>query len=195
MAGIYKVVVTFLGSGCTRTATAPIITSSPPETVTAEVDTEWFAENATITVTVTPPGVYEYRLDDGPWQESNIFTGVRTLRNFDESGIHTVFARDVKACRERFDTVPIIDYPKYFTPNGDGFHDYWNISTLSGYPNAKIYIFDRFGKLLKQISTTSLGWDGTFNGSPMLADDYWFVVKYTESGINKEFKAHFSLKR
>ncbi|MDI1257080.1 MAG: choice-of-anchor L domain-containing protein [Flavobacterium sp.] len=195
LAGAYEVIATDRNSGCTRTATATITTSSPPVSITADVVTEWFAENATIVVTVTPPGLYEYRLDDGPYQESNTFEGVRTLINFDQTGAHKVYARDLKACDEISYNVDIIDYPKYFTPNGDGFHDYWNISTLSGYPNAKIYIFDRFGKLLKQISTTSLGWDGTFNGKPMLADDYWFVVKYTEGGINKEFKAHFSLKR
>ncbi|WP_291088944.1 T9SS type B sorting domain-containing protein, partial [Flavobacterium sp. BFFFF1] len=88
------------------------------------------------------------------------------------------------------------DYPKYFTPNGDGIHDTWNISVLSNQPNAKIYIFDRFGKLLKQISTTNPGgWDGTYNGQPMIADDYWFVVKYQEQGVNKEFRAHITLKR
>ena len=32
-------------------------------------------------------------------------------------------------------------------------------------------------------------------GHPMPADDYWFVVKYEEQLIGKEFKAHFTLKR
>ncbi|RWW96760.1 T9SS type B sorting domain-containing protein, partial [Flavobacterium cerinum] len=43
------------------------------------------------------------------------------------------------------------------------------------------------------------GWDGTFNGNPVPATDYWFTVTYPETVgttvINKEFKAHFSLKR
>jgi len=64
-----------------------------------------------------------------------------------------------------------------------------------------IYIFDRYGKLIKQISPDleSDGWDGTFNGAQLPADDYWFTVTYPEfDGVNtltKEFKAHFSLKR
>ncbi|MGK4567658.1 T9SS type B sorting domain-containing protein [Flavobacterium sp. 3HN19-14] len=89
----------------------------------------------------------------------------------------------------------IVDYPKYFTPNGDGYHDTWNITTLKNQPDTKIFIFDRFGKLLKEISSTGTGWDGTFNGKPMIADDYWFLVKYSEQGITKEFKAHFAIKR
>ena len=99
------------------------------------------------------------------------------------------------ACQSVVVNAAVIDYPHYFTPNGDGINDHWNIIGLSDEPNAKIYIFDRFGKLLKQISSTSLGWDGTFNGQLLPSTDYWFTVEYTEAGINKMFKAHFSLKR
>ncbi|OYQ40637.1 hypothetical protein CHX27_13220 [Flavobacterium aurantiibacter] len=58
-----------------------------------------------------------------------------------------------------------------------------------------MFIFDREGKLMKQIATTGQGWDGTFNGAPVPADDYWFTIQYSEAGVNKEFKAHFALKR
>ncbi|WP_297511182.1 T9SS type B sorting domain-containing protein, partial [Flavobacterium sp.] len=91
--------------------------------------------------------------------------------------------------------VSIIDYPHYFTPNGDGIHDTWNIVGLQNQPTAKIYIFDRQGKLLKQISPTSEGWNGTYNGALMPATDYWFKVEYLENRNTKEFKAHFALKR
>ncbi|RXR21542.1 T9SS type B sorting domain-containing protein, partial [Flavobacterium stagni] len=82
----------------------------------------------------------------------------------------------------------------YFTPNGDGIHDTWNIVGLQN-TTAKIYIFDRYGKLIKQISPSSLGWDGTYNGYLAPSTDYWFKVEYDEGGVMKEFKAHFSLKR
>ncbi len=60
----------------------------------------------------------------------------------------------------------------------------------------RIYIFDRYGKLMKQISSTGAGWDGTYNGSQMPSDDYWFTVDYAdENGVMKQFKAHFTLKR
>jgi gliding motility-associated-like protein len=50
-----------------------------------------------------------------------------------------------------------------FTPNGDGYNDYWNVKGLSANFNGNsiIYIFNRFGKLLKQIIPTDQGWDGT----------------------------------
>ena len=90
-----------------------------------------------------------------------------------------------------------MDYPLYFTPNGDGYHDTWNIIGISNQLDAEIYIFDRYGKLLKQLSPTSLGWDGTFNGEALPSSDYWFIVNYREPSddTKKEFKAHFTLKR
>jgi gliding motility-associated-like protein len=91
--------------------------------------------------------------------------------------------------------IQTIDYPRYFTPNGDGIQDTWNIFGLSDQVNAKIYIFDRFGKLIKQISPQGDGWDGTYNGNPLPSSDYWFSVEYLETTTTKEFKAHFTLKR
>jgi len=90
----------------------------------------------------------------------------------------------------------VIDYPRFITPNQDGYHDTWNIIGIAtGDPTAKIYIFDRFGKLIKQISPLGEGWDGTYNGNPLPSSDYWFRVEYTEDDIQKEFKGHFTLKR
>ena len=100
------------------------------------------------------------------------------------------------SCEELIiDDVQIIDYPHYFTPNGDGMNDTWNIVGLVGQPNAKIYIFDRYGKLMKQISSEGQGWDGTYNGHLMPSDDYWFSVDYLEQATAKQFKAHFAMKR
>jgi gliding motility-associated-like protein len=92
--------------------------------------------------------------------------------------------------------VGVIDYPRFFTPNEDAYNNRWNIIGIaSGDPMAKIYIFDRYGKLLKQISPLGDGWDGTYNGNPLPSSDYWFQVEYTENETRKEFRGHFTLKR
>ena len=156
-----------------------------------------FSDSQTIEVSVEGYGVYEYRLDaDGPWQTSNIFTNV-------SPGDHIIYVRDVKAENPcdmiEIHSVSVIDYPNYFTPNGDGYHDTWNIIGLASQTDAKIYIFDRYGKLIKQIAAQGEGWDGTYNGAQLPADDYWFTVTYRETvnGSEKiqEFKSHFALKR
>ena len=83
-------------------------------------------------------------------------------------------------------------HPLYFTPNGDGYNDYWKIKFSENEPNLTVKIFDRHGKFLKQLGTNSIGWDGKYLGKDMPSSDYWFVVT-RENG--KEHKGHFSLKR
>lgn len=137
---------------------------------------------------------YEFSVDDGPFQADTTLTGVTP-------GIHTVFARIVGGGCDLAETeIRIIDFPRFFTPNNDGFHDTWNILNIGEEPNldAKIFIFDRFGKLLKQLSPTSPGWDGTFNGQPMPSSAYWFRIEFTEpgtGGVQRTFQSHFALKR
>jgi gliding motility-associated-like protein len=53
----------------------------------------------------------------------------------------------------------------FFTPNEDSINDLWTIKNLDLFPQATITIFNRYGKLLKEMSPTSMGWNGTFNGS------------------------------
>jgi gliding motility-associated-like protein len=188
-AGIYSVVVTNIATTCSNTDSAEVIASTPP-TVVATVSTQAFSEIHVIEAVATGTGEYEYSLDNGAWQSSGTFSDV-------SFGEHTIRARDIKGCGEGSTTVTVMDYPHYFTPNGDGYHDTWNIVGLSGQPSAKIYIFDRFGKLLKQLSPSGQGWNGTYNGELMPSSDYWFTVEYVEptTGNPKEFKAHFTLKR
>ena len=151
--------------------------------------TNYFEDNQVITVLATDAGNYLYQLDYGPFQESNIFQEV-------SSGTHTITVVDANGCSSPLTAeVMVVNYPKFFTPNGDSYNDTWNIFGLAEQFNSVISIFDRYGKLLKQISPRGLGWDGTYNGQSMPADDYWFVVEYQENGSSKEFKAHFSLKR
>ena len=143
-------------------------------------------------MTVTVPdgtGTLLYQLDEGAYQESNVFTGV-------SAGEHTVTVIDTEGCTFMTQTVLVIDYPKYFTPNGDGHNDTWNIIGMDQ-ADARLYIFDRYGKLIKQISPSlgSDGWDGTYNGEQLPSTDYWFSLDYTENGAAKQFKAHFSMKR
>ncbi len=187
--GVYTVAITELSSGCESSASATVVVSSPPFTYEANLLNGAFAGNHVIEVTAQGEGTYEYQLDEGPFQDSNIFENV-------QPGDHTVTIRDKYGCGSVTLDVGVIDYPLYFTPNADGYHDTWNIIGIeAGDPTAKIYIFDRFGKLLKQLSPMGPGWDGTYGGRPLPSSDYWFRIEYAEDGKSKEFKGHFTLKR
>ncbi|WP_430909518.1 T9SS type B sorting domain-containing protein [Maribacter sp. 2-571] len=85
-----------------------------------------------------------------------------------------------------------LGYQKFFTPNGDNSNEHWNIIGGEAFPESQLYIYDRYGKLIAQVTRSSLGWDGTFNGNPLPESDYWFQYRYNDG---KVFKGHFSLKR
>lgn len=187
--GLYAVTVTNLTTTCVKTVSTTVISYAPHLEI---VYSDAFELPSYITVNVLGSGTgnYEYQLDGGPFQSSNVFYNV-------SPGEHTINVRDKDdKCSPAPTTAVIINYPRFFTPNGDGYHETWNIPNLKpSNPNAAIFIFDRFGKLIKEITPSIGGWDGTFNGQPLPSTDYWFSVDYIEKGTSKTFRSHFALKR
>lgn len=162
-----------------------------PLPITAKVISRAFIEENDIEVRVNATSDdFLYAIDNGPWQEESIFENVSL-------GSHDISVINSSGCRTGYAKITVMDYPHYFTPNNDGFNDYWNIPGLENQNNAQILIYDRYGKLIKQLSPNSIGWDGTFNGQKMPSSDYWFTVRYTEpkDGTLHNFNAHFTLKR
>jgi len=160
-------------------------------TISATNQSEDFDANQMILVSATGgSGTYEYQLDSGAWQSSSIFEYVTGCQE------HTVAVRDAFGCSTTPEaTIMIMEFPKSFTPNGDGYNDTWNIKCLRDDPLALISVFDRFGKLLFQFSPNRSTWNGTFNGNLLSTSDYWFVVNYTNSdGVKTQYRSHFSLR-
>jgi gliding motility-associated-like protein len=198
-AGTYTVTVTDITNNltsCQASSTATIIESNPPTFEVNVLSLAFDRSHSLEIFNIQGTGDYEFSIDNGPWQsleagqESIIFSGL-------DAGDRIVRGRDSGGCGELTLTVSLIHYPRFFTPNEDGYNDTWNIIGLANQPNAKIYIFDRHGKLLKQLSPSGEGWDGTYNGKQMIGNDYWFRVEYDEpsNGARREFKANFTLKR
>jgi gliding motility-associated-like protein len=181
--GEYTVTVTN-ANDCDSTATITVVESDVATITELEVQ-QFEVKTNKITVSVEGPGDYEYSLDDFIYQASPVFDDLYP-------GFYTVYVMDLNGCGTVSKDVVIIGGPPFFTPNQDGFHDTWQIIAASTVPDAIIYIFDRQGKLLQQISATGAGWDGTFNGNPMPSSDYWYLV---ELGDGRSFKGHFALKR
>ncbi|MDA0780572.1 MAG: T9SS type B sorting domain-containing protein [Bacteroidetes bacterium] len=134
--------------------------------------------------------VFALKLNDGPiglYQDSPIFEDV-------PPGLHTLYVKDENGCGDVELEISVIGYPFYFTPNGDGQNDTWQILGVNAsfQPSSLIYIFDRHGRLMAQIPADGIGWNGTYNGTIMPADDYWFRVKLQDG---RSFTGHFSLVR
>jgi gliding motility-associated-like protein len=133
---------------------------------------------------------YEYAINGGEFQDDPVFMDV-------PPGLNTVIINDKNGCGT---TDPIeflvVGYPKFFTPNGDGIYDNWNVLGIEELTNPVVFIFDRYGKLLKQIGVGS-AWDGTFNGRELPSSDYWFRLDYDDSGVvlARSVRRHFSLVR
>ena len=190
--GEYSVVVTNISNAanCSSTFNFSTQNSIVPNTISINPnELIAFGIENTVTAIVTPPSNdYLYSIDGVYFQESNVFTNIM-------GGDYTFTVINKFGCGDVSATFTIVDYPNYFTPNGDGHNDTWNIKGTNALDNAIIRIFDRYGKLIKQIDPNGLGWDGTFNKELLPSTDYWFTIEYTKNNVTKEFKGHFSLLR
>jgi gliding motility-associated-like protein len=191
--GVYTVEVTNNNniSACSRVRT---VTVAPSNVATIDsVITVDLVDNNTVTVNVSPTNnvntTYLYSLDapDGPFQESNYF-------EFVTGGFHTVYVYDINGCGIVAQEISVLQIPKFFTPNGDGINDTWDIVGMNSefYKDADIDIFDRYGKLLASVDPRSPGWTGNYNGYALPATDYWYVVTLENGRI---VKGHFSMIR
>ena len=181
--GNYSVIV-IDQNGCSASRTIEVLASNIPtidDIIIVDATT-----NNTITVVVLGEGTYEYALDFGSFQSSSTFTNV-------SAGAHTITVNDINGCGSVSQDVSVLGFPKFFTPNGDGMNDVWKpIGVNSDIKILQISIFDRYGKLIKQINSTNSGWDGTYNGLQLGSDDYWYRAVLPNG---KEYLGHFSLVR
>ncbi|WP_136667085.1 T9SS type B sorting domain-containing protein [Flavobacterium sp. H122] len=183
-AGNYTVDVSD-NNGCTAQKKYIVTQSAPASDIDAVI--KEFSENNSIEITYTNNGgSYEFSIDGFSFQDSPVFNNV-------EAGIYTIAVRDKNGCLPVITkTVYVLDFPKFFTPNNDGFNDSWKIENIEVKNTiASIAIFNRYGKLIKFLSPQQ-SWDGTFLGQPLPADDYWFTINFIDGGSTK---SHFTLKR
>ena len=182
--GAYQLTVSQTTNGvrCENSQSFEVLSSGAPETM--EVEVNGFSDQIDITINATGTGPFEYSVNGENYQASNEFVVF--------PGEHTVFVRDLLECRVISEDVIAIGYQRFFTPNGDGNNEYWNIIGGELYPDSQVFIYDRYGKFLKQMSSTSKGWDGTMNGISLPESDYWFKYSYSD---NQTITGHFTLKR
>lgn len=175
---------------CFNVSEIELILNTPPQIQSVSVTQPTVNANTnTVTLNVDAGINYEYSIGniDGPYQASTTFQNV-------ESGFQTLYIRDLEGCAILEAEIAILGYDNFFTPNGDGVNDFWQIKGISAETAGEnlIHIFDRYGKLILKMNAFEKGWDGTFNGKEMPADDYWFRV-LLQNG--QEFNGHFSLIR
>ncbi len=196
--GIYTVKLTKTdGTGCSRTKDITVVYSELANLDLSDIIIEDALDNNTVTVINSGnnlgQGDYEFSLDDefGFFQDEPFFDRV-------PAGIHTIYVRDKNGCGTSSLEISVIGFPRFFTPNNDGYNDTWKVLGVNEnfYANSNIFIFDRYGKLISQIDTNSEGWNGLFNGNTLPSTDYWFTAELINlDGTIRYRKGHFSLIR
>lgn len=185
--GFYTVTA-ISSTGCEISKEVQVAPIRPVEIQHVYID-DFKGDDNSVTIITTPiehPEFYEYSVDGLNYQASNMFTGL-------PAGEYTAIVRDRSNCGVGDSKdFHLLNYPKYFTPNGDGINDKWRIEFAILEPGMMVYIYDRYGKPITSINATSEGWDGTLNGNRLPSTDYWFVVK-REDG--REHRGHFAMMR
>ena len=190
--GIYSVIVDpLLGPECPATASVNVVQSSVPLFDLQQPG--GFGDPVIAVVNIQGYGDYEFSIDGVNFVPAG--NGQLVFQNLPDGEI-TVIGRDRNGCGETLKSIAVLSFPKFFTPNGDGFNDRWGIPGLIAQQGTVVHIFDRYGKLLESLGSGNLEWDGTYNGKQMPSNEYWFKINYsTENGETTILTGSFSLIR
>ena len=184
--GTYTLTVSKMTGNMTCETTKTIIVTESQKPVIKKLETtDWTDSSNSITIVMATTGNYEYSIDGETYQDEPVFENL-------EPGVYTVTVKDKNGCGEDEAEAVLLMYPKFFTPNGDGTHDKWQVKHAWFSSKTAITIMDRYGKVITAFKGNSPGWDGTLNGYQLPASDYWFVIT-RDNG--KEYRGHFSLLR
>ncbi|MFQ3180666.1 MAG: gliding motility-associated-like protein, partial [Polaribacter sp.] len=197
-AGKYTVTASEISPiGCSRKRTIVVEESNTATldksyiTIVDEGNTIGNENNLSIVIDVITndlgPGDYQFAVRNDDKNTTTLFQDEPLFENL-EGGIYTIIVNDKNGCTP--DTtlqVSVLQFPKFFTPNGDGINDTWILKGVNKtfYPNSSVNIFNRFGKLVAQIAFDGQGWNGTYNSKKLSSDDYWYTIILIPANTSK----------
>lgn len=179
--GIYTLEVTLDELECPARREIDVIYDIPP------VITEIKVDGQTVTVLVAGGfGPYKYSIDNGlTWQDFNVFYDM-------EGGIYEVIVMSKYGCFSEAKMFGVLGIPNFISPNGDGINDVWFVRGLEAYPNTKIQIFDRYGKMfVDRKLETGVVWDGKYMGHVVPSGDYWYIITLEDG---RKISGHISVR-
>lgn len=182
--GEYNIIVTDINE-CSDTKKFIILPSGKAIINAVEIN-DFTGGNNSVLINYSGLGDYQFSLDGNVYEDSPLFINV-------PSGTYTVYVKDTNGCGITTKEIFVLDYPKFFTPNADGYNDIWRIDYLQKeHQNATVAVFDRYGILIYSFTGDGEGWNGNFNSKPLPSSDYWFTITLEDKRV---IKGHFSLKR
>ncbi len=121
-------------------------------------------------------------------------------QSFTKSGTYEMHHQGEHGCDGliilNLEVEPAVTPQAFFSPNGDGVNDMWQIDHIDLYPDATVIIYDRWGKKLFETSNynnQTNAWDGKYRNSQCPSGDYWFVIDV--ESLDQQMTGHFSLIR
>ena len=196
--GPYSVTVTNPDGSCANTQSFEVLASEGPTLSMEDITVVEATSNNSILILESNLGSanYEFKLID---ENGLLVSGYQDEGYFGNltGGFYTLYVRDELQCEEVSITIPVIYFPNFFTPNNDGYNDVWEIKGIlpNNYSSSQIYIFDRYGKLLKSMSLNNNYWDGLYDGIRLPSSDYWFRIEFVRlDGTLLSKQGHFTLR-
>lgn len=81
------------------------------------------------------------------------------------------------------------------SPNNDGYNDYFYISKITSFDN-RLWIYNRWGNEVFAIENYDNSWPGTWGSDIDLPDGtYFYILEWTENGIQTVQKGYFEMYR
>ena len=79
-------------------------------------------------------------------------------------------------------------FPTGFSPNGDGYNDYFRPKYRCNIGNYKLSIYNRVGNFIFHTSDPQVAWTGQYNGKPASIGTYVWMVEYVDLSNLKYYR-------
>ena len=168
-------------NNCSGTDTLSVTVKPSPE-ISGTTTSVSYGGDGNIDVSIlngTAPYVYDWDIDGNGDFDDN-----EDLSNLD-AGTYMLIIMDSEGCKDTLILIVTetdITINSLLTPNGDGINDVWNIDGLSNYAQCKVNILNRWGQILYNSIGYAIPWDGTYNGTPLPASDYFYIIDLGNGG-------------
>lgn len=146
------------------------------------------------------------------WSGPNGFTSNGSVVTIDEvqvedGGIYYVTGTSADGCSdsESIEIEVIVSpeclfVPEFISPNNDNQNDYWEITGIEYYPEAEVFIYNRWGNLTFYASPYLNDWSGEVNRGVKVGGEngkvpngtYFYVIKLND-GQTEPFKGYIEL--
>lgn len=126
-----------------------------------------------------PP--YEYRIENGMWQQSNTFdnlgAGYYRFEIRDSYSCVTTAAANVASMAMNC----LIVMPTAFSPNGDGNNDLFRPKLYDQVRDYQLAVYNRWGGLVFRTNDPGTGWDGYYRGASQSGQTFVYLCTFVNS--------------